>query len=123
MDNFFPKEMFIKKYGDDDSERYCEYCGISEKTINKLIDNNYIYTKALWNRGRYMEIDKKDPFTGYNANNIVLSCYWCNNAKTDEFSFEEFDILRNGMKEIWNTRIEKYNKTQSTEDKKIDLIS
>jgi len=121
-ESIFPEKIFIEKYGNDDDERKCEYCGISEKNIACLINGNMIYTKALWNRGKFMEIDKKDPFLGYTANNTVLCCYWCNNAKTDEFNDFEFAEIQSGMKAIWNLRIDKFNKGKE-KDKQIALIN
>ena len=37
-----------------------------------------------------MEIDRKAPNQEYSDDNCEPICYWCNNAKTDEFSAEEF---------------------------------
>jgi len=84
------KDEFIAFYGDDEKNRKCEYCDISEQEINLLLDQGLIYTKRLRTRGLSMEIDRIEPNKGYVEGNIVLCCYWCNNAKTDEFSAKEF---------------------------------
>ncbi|WP_188117205.1 hypothetical protein [Campylobacter concisus] len=34
-----------------------------------------------------------------------MACYWCNNAKTDEFSPEEFKPIAEGIREVWNKRL------------------
>jgi hypothetical protein len=34
------------------------------------------------------EIDRKDPFEVYNEGNCVLSCYYCNNDKSNTFDYE-----------------------------------
>jgi 5-methylcytosine-specific restriction endonuclease McrA len=39
------------------------------------------------------------------TNNIVLACYWCNNAKTDTFTYEEFLRVGKVFAEIWKERL------------------
>ncbi len=95
---------FKNIFGKDEDERACHYCGISEKHISDLIVSDQIGTKRLWQRGRNIEIDQMKPDDGYTKNNIVLSCYWCNNAKTDEFSYEEFRPIAKSIHEIWEKR-------------------
>lgn len=69
----------------------CYYCGITEENIKRLIDNKLIETKRLKTRGRRLELERIKPNESYdNTDNLVLCCYWCNNAKTDEFTEEEF---------------------------------
>ena len=34
-----------------------------------------------------------------------MACYWCNNAKTDEFSPEEFKPIAEGIRKAWNERL------------------
>jgi hypothetical protein len=85
--------------------RKCEYCGISEKQIIDLLDKKKIVTKRIISRGISMEIDQGDPNGGYNKNNIKLACYWCNNAKTDEFNEEEFKPIGDAIREAWNVRL------------------
>ncbi|MBN8569622.1 MAG: hypothetical protein J0M18_08325 [Ignavibacteria bacterium] len=112
---------FLEIFGEDNSKtRKCHYCGIGEDIIKELIRDNRIHTKRLWQRGRSMEIDRKDPFQTYDKNNIVLCCYWCNNAKTDEFTEEEFKLIAKGIKEVWNDRIQKYN--DKNPENKLEII-
>ncbi|KOH46766.1 hypothetical protein NC99_04170 [Sunxiuqinia dokdonensis] len=35
----------------------------------------------------------------------MFSCYWCNNAKTDTFSSEEFKIIGKEIGKIWEKRL------------------
>jgi len=78
-----------------DKDRCCKYCGVSESQINSSkLD---IQTKRFYSRGKTMEIDKKKAFGEYTRDNIILSCYWCNNAKTDEFSLIEFKCIAKGI--------------------------
>ncbi len=81
----------------------CEYCGITQDEVNKLFKKHKIYTKR--NRGYSMEIDRKEPFKGYTKDNIVSCCYWCNNAKSDEFSYEEFKEIAKSIRKIWEKRL------------------
>ena len=45
----------------------------------------------------------KEPYD--NLKNLVFSCYWCNNAKTDTFSSEEFKIIGKEIGKIWKKRL------------------
>ena len=106
--SFMKKEFFVKFYGNDSDHRSCHYCGISEKQIQQLIDKDEIKTKRLATRGRTMEIDRIRPNDDYDDANIVFCCYWCNNAKTDEFTEPEFLLVREQITQIWNNRLAKH---------------
>ena len=103
LDDF--KNGFREFYGINDSERCCGYCGISEKQISDLHRNKKINTIRLKNRGTTMEIDRVNPHEFYDKGNIILSCYWCNNAKTDEFDKDEFKEIARGNNNVWSTRL------------------
>jgi len=88
------------------SERKCFYCGITEKQISKLFKKGELYTKR--NRGRKLEIERLSPNEPYeNLENLVFSCYWCNNAKTDTFTSEEFKNIGKEIGKIWEKRLKK----------------
>lgn len=88
----------------------CHYCGLTEQQIEVLISNGYIESKRLETRGRSLEIDKKNPNGSYLEDNIVLSCYWCNNAKTDTFSYVDFKtFIGPAFKELWKHKMALYN--------------
>lgn len=97
----FPKiEKILKQY-----EEKCFYCGLNEDTINEMLKKNLFNTvRFYYNRGRSLEIDRKNPFLGYKENNIVYCCYWCNNAKTDEFDDKEFKAIGSVINLIWKKR-------------------
>lgn len=92
-------------YGEDNYDRECYFCKIKESEIQTLYMAGQLLTKRLGTRGFKMEVDQRNPNNGYVEGNIALCCYWCNNAKTDEFSEEEFtpvgrmigNILRNRL--------------------------
>ena len=88
-----------------DEDRQCEYCEIKESEIKKLIESNLIKTKRLGTRGRIMEIDQIEPNQGYTSENMVLCCYWCNNSKTDEYSYLEFKDISSEIRRVWKKRL------------------
>lgn len=107
-DKFFeknlPYEKFKEFYGKDDDKRRCAFCEITEDEINDLLSKEKIYTNRIYSRGRSLEIDKIKPEGGYVDGNIQLCCYWCNNAKTDEYNNEEFKEIGLAIKKIWDKR-------------------
>ncbi|MBT7468882.1 MAG: hypothetical protein HN692_00575 [Candidatus Cloacimonetes bacterium] len=111
-EEIFPLESFITKYGMDDYDRQCKYCKITESTITKLVKNGEINTKRIYSRGRTMEIDQKEPNGGYTKDNIALACYWCNNAKTDEFNKKEFKKIGKAIRKVWERRLEETEKNK-----------
>ena len=84
----------------------CHYCGVTQEELNCLheigIDNKRT------TRGRTLEIDRKVANDHYsNLSNLTYSCYWCNNAKTDTFSEEEFKIIGKAIGQVWQQRLNK----------------
>lgn len=101
--DYFPFGEFEKIYDPDPSRRICHYCKISDAEIKKLRSRGKIYSKVQ--RGYTMEIDRLMPNHEYSKKNCVLACYWCNNAKTDEFTSKEFeDNVGPGIGTIWYDR-------------------
>jgi len=86
------------------TEKKCHYCDITEHEIEKLWLKYPNLTKR--NRGKSLEIERKKPNKPYNiTENLVFSCYWCNNAKTDTFTELEFKKIGNSIKKIWKARL------------------
>lgn len=86
------------------SEKKCHYCGVSEEELTKLHQIGLENKRPT--RGRKLEIDRKissEPYS--NILNLVWSCYWCNNAKTDTFTEEEFKIIGAAISRIWKERL------------------
>jgi 5-methylcytosine-specific restriction endonuclease McrA len=99
-------EEFKELYGEDDNEyRICGYCKTKEKDLQLLIEKGEIQTKRLATRGRNLEVDRYHPNEGYTEENIVLACYWCNNAKTDEFEGKEFMPVAESIGKIFEARL------------------
>jgi len=102
----YPIEAFQEIYPINKNLRKCTYCGINENEIENLKNNGQILTKRA--RGSTMEPDRLNSNKEYTFDNIVLACYWCNNAKTDEFTFKEsIDFLGPSIKTIWANRLAK----------------
>ncbi|TPE43604.1 hypothetical protein [Pontibacter mangrovi] len=99
-------EDFYKWY--NELERKCHYCDITESEIAELLESGKLATKRIATRGRKLEYDRKEPNLPYNdLKNIVLCCYWCNNAKTDTFTYDEFKEVGKVFKSIWQQRMAK----------------
>lgn len=105
------REKDIKDFLNAVSEHKCQYCGISLEKIKKLDDfqkeKNIDYGLTIRNRGASLEIDQIIPKKGYIKDNMILSCYWCNNAKTDTFSASEFKEIARGINQVWNQKMRK----------------
>lgn len=100
---YFPFSEFEKIYDRDPKHRICHYCKKSDQELTELRKQGKILTKKL--RGYTMEVDRRRANFEYSKENIVLACYWCNNAKTDEFSEDEFlEHIGPGIEHIWNDR-------------------
>ncbi len=88
----------------DKTERKCFYCGITEEQISYLFQTGKLYTKRK--RGKKLEIERLLPEQPYeNLKNLVFSCYWCNNAKTDTFTKDEFIEIGKVIGKIWKKRL------------------
>ena len=83
----------------------CHYCNTDILTIRKLINEGKIGGRAVAKgglRGPNLEIDRKDPFGVYDQHNCVLSCYYCNNDKSNTFSYEVYrNIIGPARGELW----------------------
>lgn len=111
--NIFEQEKIIDEsgfklfFGEDQQERKCFYCKITETEIQSLFEAGKLSTKRLSTRGFKMEIDRLSPNKGYVQGNIALCCYWCNNAKTDEFTAEEFEPIGKLIGQTLKNRLNK----------------
>jgi hypothetical protein len=97
----FPKFEFYQMV---QNANECEYCHINLSQINKLIEEQGLFKKHI-TRGWSLEIDRKEANLEYTKDNCVTCCYWCNNAKTDEFNYDEFKKIGVEIQKIWNERL------------------
>lgn len=87
-----------------EGKKKCCYCGITEEDLGTLYCRYGRLTKR--SRGWKLELDRKEPNLPYdNLENIVYACYWCNNAKTDTFTHEEFLEIGKAISNIWKQRL------------------
>lgn len=101
FNNIFPIAHFEEMVK---SITFCEYCGISLEQIYELGNSGQLNNKRSETRGYSLEIDRKNPNLEYTRENCCMSCYWCNNAKTDEFFPHEFKEIARGINHAWNER-------------------
>jgi hypothetical protein len=78
----------------------CKYCGITNERSLQLYEmqRNGLRADATrgGKRGKRLELDRVNPNLPYdNLDNLVWCCYWCNNAKSNFFSYEEFLPIAN----------------------------
>lgn len=83
----------------------CAYCHITQTEFKALRQAGQLQTKRLRTRGTSFEIDCRRPELGYTEGNLALCCYWCNNAKTDEFSDAEFQPIADALALVWRWRL------------------
>ncbi len=89
-------------------KKQCYYCGLTENEIKKLIEMGSIKTVRLVTRGRSLELERRvpKPKNDYeDIDNLVLSCYWCNSSKSDEFTEVEFKPIGILFGKIWKNRL------------------
>ena len=103
--NFTNKQLYDLFIWHESTPKICAYCSIQE---NKLLELNKLpnhINKRYPKRGASLEIDRRNPKLKYtNIKNLVLACYWCNNAKTDTFTDSEFSKIGKVIKKIWIQR-------------------
>jgi 5-methylcytosine-specific restriction endonuclease McrA len=100
FEKLFSFEAFEKLLSQD----RCHYCDISIADIEMLAEKRRLYRKN--ERGWILEIDRLNSNFEYTPENCVMACYWCNNAKTDEFTETEFLEIGKVIKDIWKKRLE-----------------
>ena len=106
FDGVLGYDELVELFPENPNDRVCYYTGLSDSDLESLRHRKLIYTKRA--RGRIMEIDRINSNREYSKDNIVLACYWANNAKTDEFTIEEFtDEIGPGIRKIFQNRMRK----------------
>jgi hypothetical protein len=79
----------------DNKPKVCFYCGLTEQESQEIVHNGLLTSNRFplngitgrgINRGYWLEIDRKNPRGIYSRENCELSCYFCNNDKSDVFT-------------------------------------
>lgn len=68
----------------------CHYCNTSILDIRQLLNRGVIAGRLVRggaSRGPNFEIDRMDPNGSYSRENCVLSCYYCNNDKSNTYNY------------------------------------
>jgi hypothetical protein len=104
--------LWIDQQNELDNNRHtCHYCNTDILEIRQLINDGVISGRAVSKSGLSgpnLEIDRKDPFALYDHQNCVLSCYYCNNDKSNTFSYEIYKkIFGSRRRESWVELINK----------------
>jgi 5-methylcytosine-specific restriction endonuclease McrA len=95
----------------------CHYCGVTPDEIVAMADLGLLNKKK--DRGWKLEIDRLDSNFEYRPDNTVMCCYWCNNAKTDEFTSNEFIQIAKEIRKVWDNRLRATRFTDGGEGIKI----
>lgn len=103
LDDFWTRESFISWY--EDEPKVCCYCQCTTEELKLFYDLND--SKRKTTRGRVLEIERKND-APYSQDNCKLSCYWCNNAKSDVFTFEEFKQIGKSIGTVIKHKIKGY---------------
>lgn len=69
-------------------EGLCHYCQLPGDTQD-MYERHFRDGR----RGLHLEVDRKDGKKRYSPENCVLTCYPCNNAKSDVFTYKEFSEI------------------------------
>ena len=101
----FPVKFPESKFNEMIKNEQCHYCELKKTEIETLSNNRQLNKKNL--RGWNLEIDRLNSNFEYTPENSVMCCYWCNNAKTDEFTEEEFKRIGQSIKTVWKERIKR----------------
>ncbi len=88
----------------ESADKKCYYCNLTKEATSNLWNKYPDLTKRK--RGKNLEIERLDPNLPYGMiSNLVFSCYWCNNAKTDTFTKDEFIEVGKVFEKIWKKRL------------------
>jgi hypothetical protein len=94
-------EIFERWY--QKQPKQCHYCHIEEVVVQEIVMRGLL-TSARFpkiglkargrNRGKWLEVDRKNPLRKYSAANCVLACYFCNNDKSDVFDELQYQAFK-----------------------------
>lgn len=90
-------EDFIKWYLGKDNR--CFYCDIPSDEFRKIWGKFY-----GGNRGKRLEIDRKENSKGYYEENCAKACSLCNCSKSDKMTEVEAKAVGDVIKSIWMER-------------------
>jgi hypothetical protein len=83
----------------NEQPKICTYCQMNEIELQEIVITSRLSSKRFpsngeigqgKNRGIWLEIDRMNPIGLYSRENCVLACYFCNNDKSDVFSYDQY---------------------------------
>lgn len=96
--------LFYKMYSAQGGK--CHYCEITQEQITQFYASGKILKSKRATRGQTLELERLQPDLSYDKiENLKLACYWCNNAKSDQFSEEEFKVVGKAIAQVWKQRL------------------
>lgn len=107
----------------NNGKAFCAYCGVSEETTKNVYYDLKKREKKLSEKRSFsgaMQIDRKNPNEGYNKENCVFACVFCNNAKSDMITDDEINANKNQWEvfaTIWKSKYEGLENIQTKENK------
>jgi hypothetical protein len=81
-------------------DKKCHYCNKKLEFSPHTRDKNSNYTSRAY------QLDRKDNTKGYVKDNLVTCCWDCNRIKSDIYTYEEFIIIAEALKIVYEKRIE-----------------
>jgi hypothetical protein len=98
-------ETFSAWFNQEQFDRGCHYCHTTNERSNELFlqqrNGERLDATRGGKRGRRLELDRKNPNQPYdNLENLVWCCYWCNNAKSNFFTEEEFKPIAEAIGKV-----------------------
>lgn len=88
---FANPEQLIQWY--DNSKESCHYCGITQSELHLIVEkrlgNMTLNQKTKRSKGT-LEIEKLNPNEAYTFENAVICCPFCNNAKSNLISADDW---------------------------------
>jgi hypothetical protein len=97
LNGFQDVEAFLEWYYQQPLR--CHYCGLPEHVCQEAVMRGLLSSKRFpvngvigqgTNRGVWLEVDRLQPQLPYSSENCVLSCYFCNNDKSDVFTGAQY---------------------------------
>ncbi|MFC6999966.1 hypothetical protein [Rufibacter roseus] len=86
------------------TEKVCHYCGLKEEESQRIVMTGILKSNRFpqngilgrgQSRGMWLEVDRIIPKDYYSLKNCVLSCYFCNNDKSDVFHGQDYKEFQN----------------------------
>ncbi|MFC1671294.1 hypothetical protein ACFL20_12955 [Spirochaetota bacterium] len=102
LEKKWSREDFIKWWVAHDKK--CCYCKCTIDELHKFY--KITKSKRKSTRGKTLEVERKKD-KKYKKDNCELCCYWCNNAKSDVFSYEEFINIGSEIGKVIRKKINK----------------